>query len=266
MIKPANIILTLVGTAVVGGTAINLLRPRSRPRYDDDWGTTSAPSGARPVATHRSYPNNYFVQGLGYYHAPYYAFFPKRFNEQDPAQGYYYGGEWHAAASNSTVTSSTPSDSELARLRQALGSGSAVEEYPNDYYVQGMGYYHAPHHSFFPYRFNSYDPGRGYYYGGSWWPTASPSTVRSSSPSGSTMANLKRAFTTGKMVSSSGGQSFTSHSVGSAAGSVSRPTSSSGNAGSVASSSVGHTSSPSVSRGGFGSSAHSSSGSSGASS
>jgi len=223
MMKPANIILTLVGTAVVGGTAIHALRPSSRP--DDDWGSTSQPSSGRRVPSNPTYPNDYFVKGLGYYHAPFHAFYPNRFNFHDDAQGYYYGGSWHPAASTSTITTSSPSPEALARLRQVLASGAAVEEYPNNYYAPGMGYYHAPHHSFFPFAFNAFQAGRGYYHGGSWWPSPNTSSIRSSTPSTSAMSQLKHTLTPGTAVSGSRS----------------------------------HVSSPSVSRGGFGSSSHGSS-------
>lgn len=244
MIKPANIILTLVGTAVVGGTAVTALRSRSK--QEDDWGSTSLPSPSRGVPSNPTYPNDYFVKGLGYYHAPFHAFYPNRFNFHDDAQGYYYGGSWHPTASTSTITTSTPSPEQLVLLRQLLASGTATEEYPNNYYAPGLGYYHAPHHSFFPFAFNSYQPGRGYYYGGSWWPNQSTSNVRTSTPSTSAMSQLKRAFTTGTVVSSSTPSSSSSHGFFSGS-----------------SSSGSHVSSPSVSRGGFGSSSHGSSGSSG---
>jgi hypothetical protein len=36
----------------------------------------------------------------------------------------------------------------------------------NDTYVAGRGYYHAPFHAFFPFPYNHYSPGVGYYRGG----------------------------------------------------------------------------------------------------
>ena len=239
MIKPANIILTLVSSAVVGGSVWNAARPPSRP--DDDWGSSSKPSPRSGVAANPSYPNDYFVKGLGYYHAPYHAFYPLRYNYHDPAKGYYWGGLWNPSPSTSTVTSSTPTPEALAKLRELRASGTATEEYPNNTSVPGMGYYHAPYHSFHPFQFNAFDASRGYYYGGSWWPTASTSPIRSSTPSTSVMSQLRQAMTTGTMVSSSGGSTFHGSTVSSGSGSH------------VSSGSA------SVSRGGFGSTAHGSS-------
>lgn len=36
----------------------------------------------------------------------------------------------------------------------------------NDTYVAGRGYYHSPFHMFFPFPYNHYSPGMGYYRGG----------------------------------------------------------------------------------------------------
>ena len=36
----------------------------------------------------------------------------------------------------------------------------------NNTYVAGQGYWHAPYHSWFPYPYNYYRPGVGYYHGG----------------------------------------------------------------------------------------------------
>ncbi|MDB6137298.1 MAG: hypothetical protein JWO94_370 [Verrucomicrobiaceae bacterium] len=239
MIKPANIILTLVSTAIVGGSIWKA--KHSEPSDEDDWGASSQQSRGRNLVN-ATYSNDYFVKGLGYYHAPYHGFYANPFNFHDEAKGYYYGGSWYPAASTSTVTSSTPSPDMLARLRQLLGTGTAVEEYPNDYYVPGMGYYHAPHHAFFPYRYNFFDSGRGYYRGGSWSPVAGTSAMGASTPSPTVTSQLRSMFSTGTLVSSSGG--FHSGSSNSS------------------SNSGGHASSSSVSRGGFGSSAHGSSSSS----
>lgn len=249
MIKPANIILTLVGTAVVGGSAWRSAHPRRV--EDDDWGSTSRRSSGTGERADPVYPNDYYVPALGYYHAPYRTFYPERYNAHDEAKGWYYGGSWHPTESISTITTSTPAPEVLARLRQLMASGAVADEYPNNAYVPGMGYYHASHHAFFPYSYNYYSPGRGYYYGGSWWSRAGSTTVRSSSPSSSVTSQLRRALTTGTMISSSGG-----HSASSSSGSHGFSSSSTGKSSGSSSSSV--------SRGGFGSISHSS-GSSGSS-
>jgi len=56
--------------------------------------------------------------------------------------------------------------------------------YTNNYYIPGVGYYHAPFNAWYPYPYNHYDPGlRSYYYGGNWGPFPNASIVNVSSPS-----------------------------------------------------------------------------------
>jgi len=50
------------------------------------------------VNTETSYPNNHFLPGAGYYHAPYHAWFPLPFNHHDSARGWFRGGSWRGAA------------------------------------------------------------------------------------------------------------------------------------------------------------------------
>lgn len=95
----------------------------------------------------------------------------------------------------------------------------------NNTYVAGQGYWHAPYHAWYPYPYNYFRPGFGYYYGGRYYdhPDLNPigaSTPRSFTSSGTRVGS---GYTgAGSSESSSGG----SHS--------------------------------SVARGGFGGSAHSS--------
>src|SRR5258708_32033217 len=41
-------------------------------------------------------------------------------------------------------------------------------DYENNTYIAGLGYYHAYHHWWYPYPWNYYMPGFGYYGGGGW--------------------------------------------------------------------------------------------------
>ena len=126
---------------------------------------------------------------------------------------------------------------------------SEDQEYTNDTYVPGAGYYHAPYHSFFPYRYNYYDSARGYYHGGSWWPQASLSNIFRSRPNSSAAASAR-----------SGQSSYfsthpsSSRGVSSTGGGSSGKTASSHGSSSSTSSGTSH--------GGFGSTGHSSAGSS----
>ena len=61
-----------------------------------------------PITTTSVYTNNFFVAGVGYYHAPYHAWFSLPYNYFDPRSGRYFcGGKWaEMAVSNPTNTSS----------------------------------------------------------------------------------------------------------------------------------------------------------------
>ena len=46
------------------------------------------------------------------------------------------------------------------------------QSYANNHYIPGAGYYHSGYQSFFPFRHNHFDAGRGsYFYGGGWHST-----------------------------------------------------------------------------------------------
>ena len=56
--------------------------------------------------------------------------------------------------------------------------------YTNNTYRPSHGYYHAPHHAWFPMPYGHFMPGRGYYSGGNFQPTPpAVSSVAASSPS-----------------------------------------------------------------------------------
>lgn len=82
-----------------------------------------APSARReePRITPESYyTNDYHIAGAGYYHAPFRAFFPYRFNHYDSATGrYYYGGRWERAPFESPVNISTPTPEAAAAAEAA---------------------------------------------------------------------------------------------------------------------------------------------------
>lgn len=84
----------------------------------DAWRRASAEANALPeqlepasppVAADRTYRNNDFIPGVGYYHAPYRAWFPQPYNFHDPNRGYFGGGLWHAAPFIASMLSSQPS-------------------------------------------------------------------------------------------------------------------------------------------------------------
>ncbi|MFT3783243.1 MAG: hypothetical protein QM790_14635 [Nibricoccus sp.] len=71
--------------------------------------------------------------------------------------------------------------------RSAKNLPPAETVYPNDHYLQGVGYYHAPFQNWYPERYNSVrqmQPGSPpiYYYGGQWGPRPHESIVNLSAP------------------------------------------------------------------------------------
>jgi hypothetical protein len=68
-----------------------------------------SPTGKAPISAQAFYTNDYFVPGVGYYHAPFGAFYPYPYNHYDAAsQRYYYGGQWGLLPYLSEVNISSP--------------------------------------------------------------------------------------------------------------------------------------------------------------
>ncbi len=83
-----------------------------------------SPSAATPqeprVSTDSYYTNDHYIAGVGYYHAPFRAFFPHRYNHYDAAtRRYYFGGEWGAAPHQSAINISTPTAQAAASAENA---------------------------------------------------------------------------------------------------------------------------------------------------
>jgi hypothetical protein len=144
MRKPANIVLTLVGTAIAGGTVVKALtRPHPSSAYGYSTSSWRSPEQAIPD---REYDNDEYLEGAGYYHAPYHAWFPMRFDMHDPARGYFRGGLWLADRDASGVTRSRPAPDALAAARAAYlklhpkpGSGSSYGS--RSYHGSSSSYY-----------------------------------------------------------------------------------------------------------------------------
>jgi hypothetical protein len=79
----------------------------------------SAAAASEPRVTAESYyTNDYYIQGVGYYHAPFRAFFPRPYNDYDSSrQLYYQGGQWVPTPHRSIVNISTPTP-DAARLAE----------------------------------------------------------------------------------------------------------------------------------------------------
>jgi hypothetical protein len=55
-----------------------------------------------------SITNNTYVAGRGYWHAPYFNWYPYPYNHFMPSLGYYYGGGWHGMPDRNPISSSFP--------------------------------------------------------------------------------------------------------------------------------------------------------------
>ena len=61
-------------------------------------------SQSPPISAENVYTNNYYVSGVGYYHAPFRAFYPMPYNFFEPKnQQYFFGGQW-AATPHQTIS------------------------------------------------------------------------------------------------------------------------------------------------------------------
>jgi len=66
------------------------------------------------------FANDFQVQGLGYYHAPYRGWYPYRYNYQDPnTKLYYHGGLWTRTPNESPINLSSPTPQALSAYDHA---------------------------------------------------------------------------------------------------------------------------------------------------
>lgn len=100
-----KVALVLLGTAgVVGAGSIYDVWRRER-----DQAAANASATAKPIAEDQTYRNDEYIPGVGYYHAPFFGWFPYRFNHHDPARGYFAGGQWRPQPAPADVAQSRPS-------------------------------------------------------------------------------------------------------------------------------------------------------------
>ena len=62
-----------------------------------------------PLSQENVYTNNFYVAGVGYYHAPFRGWYALPYNHFDPgSQRYYYGGQWASTPHRSITNISAP--------------------------------------------------------------------------------------------------------------------------------------------------------------
>lgn len=118
-----RVALVLLGTAGVVGiaTAYDAWRKAEQPQ---DAEAVPAPA-PQPVASDRDYSNNEYFPGIGYYHAPYHAWYPHPYNYYEPGRGYYAGGLWQALPWALAFSQSRPNGDAVAA---ALAAQRAYRE------------------------------------------------------------------------------------------------------------------------------------------
>ena len=68
-----------------------------------------------PVSAEGVYTNNFYVPGVGYYHAPFRAWFPRPYNDYDlQTRRYFYGGQWGAVPFENITNISPPTAESVA--------------------------------------------------------------------------------------------------------------------------------------------------------
>jgi hypothetical protein len=69
-----------------------------------------------PITADNSYTNNYYVPGVGYYHAPFRAWYSLPYNHFDPqGRRYFYGGQWGATPFETVTNISQPTAQAAAQ-------------------------------------------------------------------------------------------------------------------------------------------------------
>jgi hypothetical protein len=70
----------------------------------------------------------------------------------------------------------------------------ADQPYANNHFISGVGFYHAPFGGWFPFPYNRYEAGRGYFAGGSYHQSKHESAVRESRPDSSTVSQINQRW------------------------------------------------------------------------
>jgi hypothetical protein len=110
-------------------------------------GTLAGCTGKAPISPNAVYTNNFYVPGVGYYHAPFRAWYYQRFNYFEPTTGkYFYGGKWGNEPFESITNISSPTadmaslvEANRTDVRRGGFGGSSVHFSGGHYY--GGGYH-----------------------------------------------------------------------------------------------------------------------------
>jgi hypothetical protein len=77
-----------------------------------------------PVSTSDVFTNNHYMPGVGYYHAPYHAWYSLPYNHYDSRSArYFHGGQWAPAPHESIINISSPTPDAV---RQVAGQRTDI--------------------------------------------------------------------------------------------------------------------------------------------
>lgn len=139
MRRSHKVALVLLGTAGVVGL-VAIWDAWRKPSAREGAAATSLPP-AEPVAADRVYANNDYVPGVGYYHAPYHAWFPHPYNFHDPSRGYFAGGLWQAMPwAAASLLSSSPNTAAVTSARAAQEAYAAQRTREEERRAQSRGF------------------------------------------------------------------------------------------------------------------------------
>lgn len=101
----------------------------------------SQSGGKAPITADNYYTNNYYVPGVGYYHAPFRGWYSLPYNHFD-AQGkrYFYGGQWGPTPFE-TITNISQPTAQAAAQAEAKRTDITRGGFGGSWY--GGGYYHS---------------------------------------------------------------------------------------------------------------------------
>lgn len=102
-----------------------------------------------PISADNYYTNNYYVPGVGYYHAPFRAWYTLPYNHFD-AQGqrYFYGGQWGPTPCE-TITNISQPTAQAAAQAEAKRTDITRGGFGSTWYLGGGNGYHSYYHSGF---------------------------------------------------------------------------------------------------------------------
>ena len=94
--------------------------------------TACAPESNSPaeprISSESVYTNDYFVQSVGYYHAPFHGFYPRPYNYFDPQRKqYFYGGQWGSEPYRSVMNISAPTPAAALAAESILAAATTVQ-------------------------------------------------------------------------------------------------------------------------------------------